>query len=176
MKAIHFPAILGLLLLLGACRGGGAGEESSEPSIRQEDKVIYVDPTNLQPGPAKTIELTELQKSQIKEIHEALSEVDPSAYEQKLEDFSRDSHVDREIAIWLEIARCYQLFEEDYPEAKLPQKGEAYSLLLYRSLMPTDEVLREQKLAHFSEGEARKILDAFQMSATPITVVETEEE
>lgn len=57
-------------------------------------------------GPIRN-ELTPKQKARIKVIHEVFLEVFPATLEESFDDFRRDMHPDREIAIWESMAKTY---------------------------------------------------------------------
>lgn len=149
-----------------------ASEERALGPFETEDKITYVNPNDIQTNPTVLQELTGEQEAAIREIHEALLEVDPSSYQSKVDDFSRDLDPDKEIAIWQEIARVYQVFETDHPQAQKASKSEVYQLLLMRSMVPTEEVLRDTPLKTLTKDEAREVLSAYKLEADPIEVVE----
>ncbi len=86
-----------------------------------------------------------------------------------LDDFSRDVHTDQEIAIWEAMARAFSGFVIDRKPSPQAQ-AEAYSLLLERSGIPTEEVLRRNPLKVLSVAEADDLLQRYVEPPRPIVV------
>ena len=165
--------VIPVLIVLTSCGERGAENERAD-YLSEEDRVTYVEPSELQTGSPVVSQLSESQLGQIEQIHEALKEVDGSSLEQKKADFPKDQNPQNEIDIWLEIVKAYQAFEEQVPEASLAQKNEAYTLLLLRSMMPSEEALKQQPPTALSEGQAKAVLGGFTLEAAPVTVVKTD--
>jgi hypothetical protein len=57
--------------------------------------------------------LTATQIEAIERIHKTFSEINSSTLEETIDNFKRDQHPDREIAIWLTMVDVYEYFTLD---------------------------------------------------------------
>jgi hypothetical protein len=101
------------------------------------------EPTDKTRYTLKKIPLAKLQKGHYQ--HEALSgalvkrikaykailhEVEPASLEETIDDFLRDGHPEKEIAIWEAITECYQQKINQNPSMTLQEKINVFALIL----------------------------------------------
>lgn len=88
--------------------------------------------------------------------------------ERWLEDFQRDHHPEREVAIYEAMARAYAGFVHGRT-LSIEAKKEVYKILLMRSATSPDEVLKTVTLATLSPDEARALVLLYDAPPQPIT-------
>jgi hypothetical protein len=152
MKLVVRTIITSILALLGF---GCAGEAD-----RQHPKVERVDTATLKPGPIQHEELSAEQLRRIEHLHELLAEVDPSSLETWTDNFKRDMHPDKEIAVWERIAKAYTNYTSQR-KLSLDAKKDVLQTLLVASMSSDDEGIKSLKLKVISQDEARLILKTF---------------
>jgi hypothetical protein len=126
---------------------------------------------DLEPNEIVHDSLSEAQIANIKRIQDVFSEVNSSSLEETINDFRRDQHPDKEIAIWLKMADAYQRFTSR-TERKIEQnkKRAAYELVLLRSMMAEEEVLEKSKTEFLTRDEIKEILSYYLDQPDPLTV------
>ncbi|RYE38293.1 MAG: hypothetical protein EOP48_27330, partial [Sphingobacteriales bacterium] len=97
------------------------------------------------------------QINKITKIHSTFAEVDTSSLENVITDFKRDLNPDSEIDIWLQMADAYESNIKG-KNRTLEQKKEIYKLILSRSMMSSEEVLKNLELKEISQPEAKEVL------------------
>mgnify|MGYP005862233109 CR=1 FL=1 len=107
------------------------------------------------------------QKERIVVIAKILGEVFPDTIQNWLVDFSRDSNLEEEIIIWENLAKAFSKINVDDLFSK-QQKQEAFFLLLMRTMMPLNRILDEVNLKTFSKGDAKRILQGYEMKPKPV--------
>ena len=90
---------------------------------------VWVEAASLTPGEYKHPRLDEQGKGLIREIKGALDEVHFMTEEEWEDGFRRDTHLDREMAIWLHIAAVYRQLTEQ-ADLNLEQKQKFLEILL----------------------------------------------
>jgi hypothetical protein len=70
----------------------------------------------------------------IRAFKEILAEVDNVTLDEVIDDFKRDLHPEKEVAVWERIANIYQLFLLHNPTGDLAVKHDVFSVLLMTSL------------------------------------------
>ncbi len=117
-------------------------------------------------------ELTQDQLAKIKKIYTVFHEVEKASLEETITDFKRDVYPDNEIAIWLTMADAYQNYlKSKNDELDLETKTEVYRLILSRSMMSDEEVIKNSDLTKLSINEAKKVLSFYKAKPNPIDVV-----
>ena len=137
-------------------------------SCKNEQKTQLVDPNTIEQGPILRETLTERQLEQITYLYETFKEVDTTPKEKWIDDFKRDLNPEKEIKIWMMMANAYNSFCNN-KSISLATKKEVFKLVLVRSSLPENLVLKELKLQHLSEDEATSILASYTLDAKPIT-------
>jgi hypothetical protein len=148
-----------LVWLAAACR------TTSEPT----DTLGRADGVTLAPGPIRHETLTPDQMKRLTVLQKTFGDVDPTPLEKWVDDFKRDLHPDREIAIYESMAQAYTEYCGRHPvtpEARI----EVYRLVLARSGAPDDEVLRAVPLKVLSREQAEEVLRGYPAPPQPITV------
>jgi len=87
-----------------------------------------------QKGPVRHPALPEDLIQRIKVFKEILAEVDNMTLDEVIDDFNRDLHPEKEVAVWERIASIYQLFLLHNPTDDLAVKHDVFSVLLMTSL------------------------------------------
>jgi hypothetical protein len=103
-------------------------------------------------------------------LQKIFSEIDPSSVEKWVDDFKRDTDPERELKVWEQIAAAY----EAYSAAKnlpLAAKRDVYGVLLMRSQVPAEEVLKHMRLNVLTENDAREIMALYNDEPKPLTYV-----
>jgi hypothetical protein len=134
-----------------------------------ETFTSLVDPYSLKESPIGTSTLTEEQIDRARTVSRILAKLNPVAHHRWIDDFTRDLHPEREIRIWEHIAKAY-LSVDGIELAPPALQAEAFSLLLSRSMRPTEKVLEEMPLKNFTRRGAKRLLDAYELRAKPILV------
>ena len=70
----------------------------------------------------------------VKRFKEILGEVEPMPLEKTIDDFRRDMHPEREVAIWEKIAEGYNKHVSSNPSLSLKEKRKVYADLLIASM------------------------------------------
>jgi hypothetical protein len=88
----------------------------------------------MEQGPVRwrSLPLDLLQR--IKAYKAILSEVELTTLDETIEDFTRDAHPEREIAVWEHIAQTYAMFLFHNPTTDVAIKHDIFSVLLMTSL------------------------------------------
>jgi len=105
--------------------------------------------------------LTEQQLKEIKRIHHAFSEVNSSSLEETINNFKRDQNPDIEIAIWSQMADAYERFAVHKHIEEHDKKVEAYEVILLRSTMSEEEVMKKLSLSYLSKEELEEIFSYY---------------
>jgi hypothetical protein len=129
-------------------------------------------PDELKPGPIGPA-LTADQERRVRSLQALFADVDHHPPEKWIEDFRRDQHPDREIAIYEDMAKAYQAFVNGRTLTQ-DEKDDAYGLVLQRSMMKDEAVLQNTKLKALSMEEAREVLKGYPGEPAPILVKESE--
>lgn len=128
--------------------------------------------TDVQPGPIRHDSLCAEQIKKITEIQQTFYEVLPISVEQTIIDFKRDDNPDKEIEVWQNMASAYSQYLAGLKKAPdLETKKEIFDLLLSRSMVTSEEALKNTKRSKLSDDEARKILSLYTAEPDPVTVV-----
>lgn len=101
---------------------------------KNSERRKQIDLENLRRGPTRHATLAPELVERIIRIKSILVEVDDSSLEEALDDFKRDAHPEKEVAIWERMAsvyRGYVLFNRDLT---LDQKRDVYAVLLSASM------------------------------------------
>jgi len=157
-----------LLAALMLCVVLTSGYDHSASS--SDGKIQWVNPKKLEAGPIRHANLTEDQISRVRRVQKIFSEVDPSPIEKWLDDFKRDENPERELVIWENMATAYETFTTSN-SLTLGGKTEAFQVLLLRSGVPDDEVLKHLELKVLTEKDARAIMALFAIKPEPIRAV-----
>ncbi|KZS38733.1 hypothetical protein AWE51_14190 [Aquimarina aggregata] len=115
--------------------------------------------------------LTEKQLGSIKRIHETFREVYPVSLEQTITNFKRDQHPDNEIEVWLAMADSYKEFSsKNRGDDQLEKRKEGFKLILMRSMMSEEEVLKQIDVKLINNKEIIEIFDTYKLGKIPIKI------
>ena len=92
----------------------------------------------MEQGPVRWRALPDDLLKRIKGYKAILSEVELTTLDETIDDFRRDAHPEREIAVWEHIADTYAMFLMHNPTADLAIKHDIFSVLLMASLGVSD--------------------------------------
>ena len=107
----------------------------ADTTPRPNKKAGIPDDTfEIQEGPIRHHVLRDDLLQRIAAFKEILSEVDNMTLDEVVDDFRRDAHPEREIAVWERIAQTYTLFLSHNPTADLAVKHDIFSVVLMASL------------------------------------------
>ncbi|MGC3945107.1 MAG: hypothetical protein QM762_11430 [Chryseolinea sp.] len=123
---------------------------------------------DIKPGQIVHDTLSKEQLGKIKRIHNAFSEVMKSSLAETIDNFKRDQHPDREIAIWLMMATAYEQFAVNKHIEEYDKKLEAFELLLMRSMATESEVLEKYQCEYLSKDEVKEIFSYYTESPRPL--------
>lgn len=96
----------------------------------------------------------------IRALQSVFADVDASSIEKWADGFKRDIDPERELEVWERIAAAYKAYC-DGKNLSLDAKKDVHSLLLLRSMAPTDEVLNRIQLKELSKEQATAVLKTF---------------
>ena len=152
-----FISILVMSLTLLGC----SAPDSEEVTQDSDDgSTVWIDPASIQVGPILHSELTDDQVNRIRFLQSVFFEVDEQPENQRIDDFRRESDLDRELAIWERMAEVYSGYCSDKNLTK-PEKLDVYHVVLLRSMAPPDEVLANVELVAITEDEATEVMNGF---------------
>jgi hypothetical protein len=132
---------------------------------------VWIDLNQIQQGPIVRDSLTPKQLEQIEYLYNTFHEVDATSKEKWIEDFKRDQNPDREIEIWMMMANAYTNYCLK-AEFDLNIKKEVYQVVLLRSSVTEEEVLKHLNLVHLTNEDASEIMQYYTLKAKPIRVIE----
>ena len=100
-------------------------------------------------------------RDRLREIKEALDEVHPMTLQEWEDGFRKDTHPEKEIAIWLRLAERYKAFTEE-KEFSQGQRREVFNVMLACTMSPGKElVLETVTLSAITREEALDAIEAF---------------
>jgi hypothetical protein len=102
-------------------------------------------------------------------LQKTFGDVDPTPFEKWVDDFKRDRHPDREIAIYEAMAQAYTEYCARHP-VTMEARIEVYRLVLARSGAPDDEALRQVPPTVLSRDQAEEVLRGYPAPPQPIEV------
>jgi len=172
LKAITISSLSAGILCGTACRS------RSQPSHETAAVSVVADstaapppakPGQLRPGPIRHATLTPTQIARIEAVQKTFAEFDPSPLDKWIDDFKRDEHPDREIAIYEAMAQAYRGYCSRHTLTR-EAREEVYGLVLARSGAPDDEVMRGAQLRYLSREDAIDVLRGYTAPPQPILV------
>lgn len=136
-----------------------------------KEKPASVTPQEVRVGPIRSPGLTQAQLDRIKKLQAVFAEVDSMPLEKWVDDFSRDLHPDRELAIYEGMAEAYETYCAGRT-LTLAAKQDVYSVVLVRSGVSDDEVLARVHLKALSSDDVIEILRGYRVPPAPVTVTD----
>lgn len=119
--------------------------------------------SNVELGPIRHAALSDVLIARIKNIATVFAEVNERPVRKWIEDFQRDENPEKEVAVWEAMAAAYSIFTKDR-KLSAGMRGEAFQLLLLRSMKDEPAVLEEAR--HLPRSEAAALLALFQNVAS----------
>ncbi len=135
-----------------------AKEKTAKANLN--DKVEWIDPDKIQPGPIQHDKLSDEQITRIESLHKTFFEVDGQSIDKWTDDFKRDLNPDSELAIWERMAKAYNGYCSQR-DLKLDAKKEVYKVILLRSMASQEDVLQRLELKILSKDDAIEIMKDF---------------
>ena len=132
------------------------------------EKIEKINPNTIKQNEIVS-DLTSEQIEKIKNIHATFAEVDKSSLEQTITDFKRDLHPADEIEIWMQMAKAYKGYLHKNKK-NLNEKKEVFKLILSRSMMNSEEAIKNSNLKYLSKKEAQKVLNFYNSAPQPLIV------
>ncbi|MBE8724101.1 hypothetical protein C4F50_04000 [Flavobacterium sp. KB82] len=136
--------------------------------ISCNQKTDKIDPDNIRINEVVS-DLTSEQIKKIKKIHKTFEEVDKSTLEQTITNFKRDLHPDVEIEIWMQMANAYKGYLRKN-KINLEEKKEVFKLILSRSMMSSEEAIKNSDLQYLSKKDAQEVLSFYNNEPQPLVV------
>lgn len=152
-----------VILFLVACN-----EKEKSKTVVKSAKTENITPKPVTPLTPPLLNKAQLTKIEL--IHETFKEVYPLTLEETVLNFQRDQHPDKEIEIWLYMAKVFNAFaESNKGVVRLGARKEAFKLILMRSMMSDKDVMEKLDLEFLTKVEAQALLENYTLEATPIT-------
>lgn len=118
----------------------------------------------LEGGPIRHATLPKALIERVEGIAAVFAEVDGRPTSEWVEDFKRDLHPEKEIALWEVMAGAYSLFTHGRT-LSMEAKKETFGVVLQRSMANSQAVMRNLQLLHLSRKDAKQILRYFSQVA-----------
>ena len=157
MKSLRLLALV-LCLLPIACERPPTPLRTAKGSGKE--RVEWVDPKTIQPGPIRRDSLTHEQMARIRALQATFVEVDGQTVEQWVDNFKRDADPDKELRIWERMSKAFRAFCDGRklsPEAK----KDVFSVVLLRSMASEQDVLEHMKLKVLSREDAIAVMKSY---------------
>jgi hypothetical protein len=124
------------------------------------ERVEWVDPTTVRPGPIRHDVLTDEQMARIHTLQATFAEVEGQTVAQWVDDFRRDMDPDRELRIWERMAGAYRAFCAGRSLSS-EAKRDVFRVLLLRSGAPERDVLERVQLKELSREDAVAVMKGY---------------
>lgn len=98
--------------------------------MRQNAKVEYLDPTTIRSAPTQHATLPPDLVGRIRLVRASLLQAWPHSMSSWLDDFKRDSHPSREVAVWEHMASVYAEYRALHPELTSEQHKQLFEIIL----------------------------------------------
>ncbi len=113
--------------------------------------------------------LTNEQELVIDYLMQTFAEVDSSSREEWIALFKKDLDPDRELKIWMAMAKAYRSYCDHHP-VDLATRKEVYQVVLMRSVMEGDSIWNYLELNYLTLEDAKEIEKAYPFDPQPIQV------
>jgi hypothetical protein len=158
-----------IILLNSLCLAGCKSDNRQAQPNNSTSQTQWVSPNKLQPGTLQHAQLNTAQMRRIKTLHQTFQEVDPSSFDQWVQDFKRDQDPEREIRLYEGMAEAYRSYCSG-KNLTLSAKQDVYQVVLLRSGAPDKEVLPRLNLKTLTVEDAKEILKHYKMAPAPTEV------
>ncbi|WP_434341113.1 hypothetical protein [Motilimonas cestriensis] len=136
-----------------------------------EDKVMEMDPNDIQMNGYVHKSLPEELLSRIKATTDTFEIVDGISYEKAVDLYKRDLDPESNLVIWEEMARVYNLFCKSRC-GTAAERVDVYRALLLRSMLPNEQALARLQAKVITASEAANIVSQYKLEAKPIDVIQ----
>lgn len=131
-----------------------------EAKVEGIDGIVWMETSTLKPNDYQHPPFPDEIKQYLKKIKKALDEVYPSSLQEWEDDFRRDKHPEREIAIWCHIGEVYQQLTAG-KKLKINKKKDYFKTLVACATYPRENVVNMLELKFISRREAEKAIALF---------------
>tara|TARA_Y100000310_G_scaffold336568_1_gene421485 strand:- start:803 stop:1222 length:420 start_codon:yes stop_codon:yes gene_type:complete len=104
-------------------------------------------------APKKNRKFSEDFIEKTKYLHKVFNEVSPSTLERWLDDFDRDMNPEKELAIWMHMAKTYEEVIKEFPNELNTRKGIFQVLLNASSGMSAEEIAQDERFKQLNLNE-----------------------
>ncbi len=118
--------------------------------------------SQLRPGPIRHPQLDPDLIERIRAFKQVLAEVDTSSFDRTIDNFKRDQHPAREVAIFERIAASYQLYISHNPTDDLATKKDIFHVLAGASMGVEDFA---DRVRHLSKDQINHLILNFKLTA-----------
>ena len=157
MKSSHV-SLLSLCLAIVSCDRAPRGKPAEKPDGRE--RVEWVNPETIQPGPIRRDVLSDEQMARIRTLQATFVEVDGLTVERWVDNFKRDMDPDKELRVWERMAKAYRAYcggKDLSPE----KKKDVFRVVLLRSMATEHDVLEQAKLKELSRDDAIAVMNGY---------------
>jgi len=120
-------------------------------------KVVRVNIKDIKQGDPKHHIFTQEILDDIEAIKEMFMEVRPLSTVEWLDGFSRDTHPEKEIALWLYMGKVYTRAIQDYSD-DISYKNDIFKVVLMCTMEEDEYIVSNAKFDSLSEDEVREII------------------
>ncbi len=152
-------SIITLLLLFVACTETDTNGQTQ-----------FLDPNTIEQGGYRRDALTSEQLATIDTLHRIFGEADAFTKEAWVDNMRRDLDPDRELGIFMDMARAYEQFTTGR-SLSAEAKKEAYKVVLMRSMSSPEEVKARLDLSHLTLADADTLMSYMEIEPQPVRVV-----
>ena len=140
-------------------------------AVHAQEKVITMDPKQIQLSGYMHESLTQDMLRRIKVTTDTFEVVDGVSYEKAVDLYKRDLDPESNLVIWEEMARVYNIFCKTRCNTAAKRK-EVYLALLLRSMFTSEESIARLQPNVLSLTEAKSIVSQYKLEAKPIDVIQ----
>lgn len=127
--------------------------------LQESQELVWALPEKIQMGELKHPPFDEDVRDLLRKIKKAFDEHQPMSLEQWEDGFRRDTHPEREIAIWLHAADIYTAFTAE--ETNAERRADVYRCVVACMTTGPDTVWQLLRPATLSRAEAEKVVNKF---------------
>jgi hypothetical protein len=135
-------------------------------------KVITVDPKDIQTSPYMHKELLPSLLKRIPATTDTFEKIDGITYEKAVDLYKRDLDPESNLVLWEEMVRAYKVFCKSRC-SNMPEQMDVYRTLLLRTMFSEEETLKRSKLSALSLDEARLVMKNYHLAPRPIDVIQS---
>jgi hypothetical protein len=150
--------LLAICVAPAACERAPQGQPAAKPNNRE--RVTWVDPKTIQPGPIRRDALSDEQMARIRALQAVFVEVDGQTVEKWVDNFKRDADPDKELRVWERMAKAYRTYCEG-KKLSVAAKKDVYRVVLLRSMASEQDVLERVNLNELSRDDAIAVMKGF---------------